>query len=194
MAQSKEILTINVGKCGVYLGNSALEQSCSEHYIDRLGNQKYRKSGPQKILYDHYIEKDDAKFNHSISTCFKEMYDGRYVARNMLIDTDPDTIENIQESNFSCLYDKDYFISGKEDCANNFARGHFTIGAELIDKITDKIRKQTEECDNLQGFIMHHSIGGGTGSGLGTLILQRLSVDYSKKTKVMCKDNPSFIK
>lgn len=32
-------------------------------------------------------------------------------------------------------------ISGKEDAANNFARGHYTVGKEMIDVSMDKIRK-----------------------------------------------------
>ena len=48
----------------------------------------------------------------------------------------------------------------------------------------DRIRKLTDQCDNFQGFMMYHSINGGTGSGLGTLLLQRLSVEYNKKTKI----------
>ena len=34
-----------------------------------------------------------------------------------------------------------YGISGKEDAANNFARGHYTVGKEMIDRVMDKIRK-----------------------------------------------------
>merc|ERR1711929_19768 len=54
-------------------------------------------------------------------------------------------------------------ISGKEDAANNFARGNYT---------------------GLQGFMIFHACGGGTGSGLGCLMLERLSVDYGKKSKL----------
>ena len=27
------------------------------------------------------------------------------------------------------------FLSGKEDAANNFARGHYTVGKEVIDMV-----------------------------------------------------------
>jgi tubulin alpha len=48
----------------------------------------------------------------------------------------------------------------------------------------DKIRKLADNCSGLQGFMMFNSIGGGTGAGLGSLLLERLSVDYGKKPKV----------
>lgn len=47
-------------------------------------------------------------------------------------------------------------------------------GAELIDPILDIIRRQSESCDALQGFQIIHSLGGGTGAGLGSLLLSKL--------------------
>jgi len=41
------------------------------------------------------------------------------------------------------------------------------------------------------GFFIGHSVGGGTGSGLGALILERLAVDYRKKPKVGFEIYPS---
>ena len=38
----------------------------------------------------------------------------------------------------------------------------------------DMIRKEAEKCENLSGFQLCHSTSGGTGSGLGSLLLQRL--------------------
>ncbi len=51
----------------------------------------------------------------------------------------------------------------------------------------DRIRKLADNCTGLQGFLVFHAVGGGTGSGLGSLLLERLSVDYGKKSKLtMC--------
>jgi tubulin alpha len=48
----------------------------------------------------------------------------------------------------------------------------------------DRIRKLADNCSDLQGFFVFHSVGGGTGSGFGSLLLERLSVDYGKKSKL----------
>lgn len=64
------------------------------------------------------------------------------------------------------------------------ARGHYTVGKELIDPVMDKIRRQADNCTGLQGFFVFHSFGGGTGSGFGALLLERLSTDYGKKAKL----------
>jgi tubulin alpha len=78
------------------------------------------------------------------------------------------------------------------------ARGHYTIGKELVDNVIDRIRRvagmltnherreltQADNCNSLQGFLIFHSFGGGTGSGFGALLLERLSTDYGKKSKL----------
>ena len=75
-------------------------------------------------------------------------------------------------------------ITGKEDAANNYARGHYTIGREIVDHVLDRIRRLSDQCSGLQGFLIFHSFGGGTGSGFTSLLMERLSVDYGKKSKL----------
>ena len=48
------------------------------------------------------------------------------------------------------------------------------LGAELVDSVLDVVRKEAEVCDCLQGFQLTHSLGGGTGSGMGTLLLSKV--------------------
>nr|XP_042713345.1 tubulin alpha-1B chain [Chrysemys picta bellii] len=68
--------------------------------------------------------------------------------------------------------------------APQYARGHYTIGKEIIDLVLDRIRKLADQCTGLQGFLVFHSFGGGTGSGFTSLLMERLSVDYGKKSKL----------
>ena len=82
------------------------------------------------------------------------------------------------------LFHPEDLITGKEDAANNYARGHYTIGKEQIDVTCDKIRKIAEQCSGLQGFLIFHSFGGGTGSGFGSLLMESLTVDWGKKVKL----------
>jgi hypothetical protein len=39
------------------------------------------------------------------------------------------------------LFHPEQLITGKEDAANNYARGHYTVGKEIIDLVLDRIRK-----------------------------------------------------
>merc|ERR1712100_898725 len=59
------------------------------------------------------------------------------------------------------------------------------------DLVLDRIRKLADNCTGLQGFLCFHSTGGGTGSGFASLLLERLSIDYGKKTKLGFSVYPS---
>lgn len=61
---------------------------------------------------------------------------------------------------------------------NNWAKGHYTEGAEIADAIIDAMQRDAESSDCLQGFQLTHSLGGGTGSGLGTLLLAKMREEY----------------
>ena len=79
------------------------------------------------------------------------------------------------------MFVPDNFIQGTTNSDNNWSKGMYTVGPEEIDSVMDQVRRQTENCDSLQGFEINHSIGGGTGSGMGSLILQRLKDTYPDK-------------
>jgi len=93
-------------------------------------------------------------------------------------------IDEIRVGTYRQLYHPEQLITGKEDAANNYARGHYTIGKEIVDLVLDRVRKLADNCTGLQGFLVFHAVGGGTGSGFGSLLLERLSVDYGKKSKL----------
>ncbi|KAF7346172.1 Tubulin beta chain [Mycena sanguinolenta] len=67
---------------------------------------------------------------------------------------------------------------------NNWAKGHYTEGAELVDSVLDVVRKEAEGTDSLQGFQITHSLGGGTGSGMGTLLISKIREEYPDR--MMC--------
>ncbi|KAD4384320.1 hypothetical protein E3N88_24488 [Mikania micrantha] len=58
------------------------------------------------------------------------------------------------------------------------------MGREIIDHCVDRVRKLADSCSNLQGFMVFNAVGGGTGSGLGSLLLERLSGEYAKTLKL----------
>ncbi|KAK8761960.1 hypothetical protein V5799_026772, partial [Amblyomma americanum] len=69
-------------------------------------------------------------------------------------------------------------FAGQSGAGNNWAKGHYTEGAELVDSVLDVVRKEAESCDCLQGFQLAHSLGGGTGSGMGTLLISKIREEY----------------
>merc|ERR1712176_106401 len=117
-------------------------------------------------------------------TFYEETAAGQYVPRNLSVDLEPTVLDDIRRGEYSGMYHPEFLVNGKEDAANNFARGHYTVGKEQMDIVNDRIRKLVDNSENVQGFIVNHAVGGGTGSGLGMLILERLAVDYRKKSKI----------
>jgi len=163
----REIILVHLGQAGVQTGNACWELFCLEHGIQPDGQQ------PEGAA----IEDD------SFNTFFTETGAGKFVPRCLMVDLEPTCVDEIRTGTYRNLYHPEQLISGKEDAANNYARGHYTIGKEVIDLVLDRTRKLADNCTGLQGFMVFHSFGGGTGSGFGSLLLNRLSIDYGKKNK-----------
>lgn len=74
------------------------------------------------------------------------------------------------------VLDTQQMISDVSGAGNNWAHGNHVYGPQYRDQILDKIQRTVEACDSLQSFLLLHSLGGGTGSGVGTYILELLAV------------------
>merc|ERR1712213_96478 len=66
---------------------------------------------------------------------------GKHVPRAVFIDLEPTVIDETRCGTYRALYHPEQLINGKEDAANNYARGHYTIGKEVVDLVLDRIRK-----------------------------------------------------
>ena len=103
---------------------------------------------------------------------------GKYVPRAVLVDLEPGTMDSVRSGPFGQIFRPDNFVFGQSGAGNNWAKGHYTEGAELVDSVLDVVRKEAESCDCLQGFQLTHSLGGGTGSGMGTLLVSKIREEY----------------
>ena len=137
--------------------------------------------------------------NGSFNTFFSETGSGKHVPRAIFVDLEPTVIDEVRTGTYRQLFHPEQLISGKEDAANNFARGHYTgkcnrrlilfsvcnnlncciifdsaVGREIVDLCLDRVRKLADNCTGLQGFLVFNAVGGGTGSGLGSLLLECL--------------------
>merc|ERR1712205_97308 len=166
----REVISIHIGQAGIQTGNACWELFCLEHGIQPDG----------QMPSDKTIGGGDDAFN----TFFSETGAGKHVPRAVFLDLEPTVIDEVRTGTYRQLFHPEQLISGKEDAANNFARGHYTIGKEIVDLCLDRLRKLADQCTGLQGFMIFNAVGGGTGSGLGSLLLERLSVDYGKKSKL----------
>lgn len=87
-------------------------------------------------------------------------------------------MDAVRSGPYGKLFRPDNFVFGHSGAGNNWAKGHYTEGAELVDTVLDVLRREAEACDCLQGFQMAHSLGGGTGSGMGTLLISKIKEEY----------------
>lgn len=171
----REIISLHVGQAGIQVGNACWQLYCCEHGIKPDGTLK----DP-----DNEMHKKKAYGDPAFSTFFIETGAGKHVPRCIFLDLEPTVIDQVRNGEYKQLFHPEQLISGKEDAANNYARGHYTIGKEIVDLCLDRVRRLADNCSGLQGFLFFNSVGGGTGSGLGSLLLERLSVDYGKKSKL----------
>ncbi|PIK61258.1 alpha tubulin [Apostichopus japonicus] len=151
----RECLSLHIGQAGVQIGNACWELFCLEHGIQPDG----------QMPSDKTIGGGDDSFN----TFFSETGAGKHIPRAVYVDLEPTVIDEVRTGTYRQLFGPEQLITGKEDAANNYARGHYTVGRSL---------------HWITGFLVYHSFGGGTGSGFTSLLSERLSVDYGKKTKI----------
>ncbi|KAG8776861.1 hypothetical protein FRC12_000652 [Ceratobasidium sp. 428] len=83
------------------------------------------------------------------------------------------------------MRDLDDSIQTRSAALNSSATLSVTYAAgQLLATALDHVRRLADHCSGLQGFFVSHSFGGGTGSGFGALVLERLSTDYGEKAKL----------
>merc|ERR1719194_311793 len=100
-------------------------------------------------------------------------------------------MDSVRSGPFGQLFRPDNFVFGQSGAGNNWAKGHYTEGAELVDSVLDVVRKEAESCDCLQGFQLTHSLGGGTGAGMGTLLISKIREEYPDRVMLTFSVVPS---
>eukprot|EP01130_Rhizamoeba_saxonica_P000087 TRINITY_DN10107_c0_g1_i1.p1 TRINITY_DN10107_c0_g1~~TRINITY_DN10107_c0_g1_i1.p1 ORF type:complete len:474 (-),score=126.83 TRINITY_DN10107_c0_g1_i1:69-1490(-) len=159
----REIVHIQAGQCGNQVGTKFWEVISEEHGIASDGS---------------YVG-DNPKQLERIQVYYNETGSGKkYVPRALLVDLEPGVLDVIRAGKNKSLFRPANYVHAVNGAGNNWAKGHYTEGAELIEEITDMVRKEVEQCNCLQGFQVTHSLGGGTGSGLGTLLVCKIKEEY----------------
>ncbi|XP_068604959.1 uncharacterized protein [Brachionichthys hirsutus] len=158
----KEIVHIQAGQCGNQIGAKFWEVISDEHGVDPTGS---------------YQGDSDLQLER-INVYYNEASGSKFVPRAILVDLEPGTMDSVRSGPFGQLFRPDNFVFGQSGAGNNWAKGHYTEGAELVDSVLDVVRKESENCDCLQGFQLTHSLGGGTGSGMGTLLISKIREEY----------------
>lgn len=130
----REIVHLQAGQCGNQIGAKFWEVISDEHSIDATGT---------------YYGDSDLQLER-INVYYNEATGGKYVPRAVLIDLEPGTMDSVRSGPFGQIFRPDNFVFGQSGAGNNWAKGHYTEGAELVDSVLDVVRKEAEGCDCLQ--------------------------------------------
>ncbi|XP_011785327.1 PREDICTED: tubulin gamma-1 chain-like [Colobus angolensis palliatus] len=175
----REIITLQLGQCGNQIGFEFWKQLCAEHGIS-----------PEGIVEEFATEGTDRK-----DVFFYQADDEHYIPRAVLLDLEPRVIHSILNSPYAKLYNPEniYLSEHGGGAGNNWASGFSQVvsysltgpttpwGEKIHEDIFDIIDREADGSDSLEGFVLCHSIAGGTGSGLGSYLLERLNDRYPKK-------------
>jgi len=157
---------LQVGQCGNQIGMEFWKQLCAEHGINSEG-----------ILEDFAVAGEDRK-----DVFFYQADDEHYIPRALLIDLEPRVINMIQTAEYRNLYNPENFFVSKEGggAGNNWASG-YSQAQDVQEEIFEMIDREADGSDSLEGFTLCHSIAGGTGSGMGSYLLETLNDRFPKK-------------
>ncbi|KAF8565404.1 hypothetical protein P879_08390 [Paragonimus westermani] len=152
--------------------------------LGQCGNQM----GTKEVISDEHGLRTDGVYHgdcdlqmERIHVYFTETAAGRFVLRCVMADVEPGCLDNIRSGPCECLFCPDNFVFGSGGAGNNWAKGYYTDSAELIESILELIRRECDACECLQGFQVVHSMGGGTSSGMSSLLIGKFHVEYPNR-------------
>ncbi|XP_030648134.1 tubulin beta-4b chain isoform X8 [Chanos chanos] len=125
----REIVHLQAGQCGNQIGAKFWEVISDEHGIDPTGSYH----GDSDLQLDR------------INVYYNEATGGKYVPRAVLVDLEPGTMDSVRSGPFGQIFRPDNFVFGQSGAGNNWAKGHYTEGAELVDSVLDVVRKEVDE-------------------------------------------------
>ncbi|EHH62958.1 hypothetical protein EGM_15827, partial [Macaca fascicularis] len=136
----REHISIHVGQAHGQIDNPCLELCCLEHGIQPDGQMPSDKTTGGDDSFD-----------------ISETGAGKHTPRAVFIDLEPTFIDKVHIAIYHQLFYPEQLITGKEDIANKYAQGHYTIGKEIIGFMLDQILKLANWYTSLQGFLVFHS-------------------------------------
>ena len=163
-----EFITLHIGTAGVGLTEAASQQYCLEHGLGPDGKPLDSMQGP---LHPG-----------GLKSVFRELPSGKFAPRSLLLDLDHDAADIfLRRSPYRGLFSKETScVLGKNGgCWQTRAR--WSTGKEIAQEAIDAIRHQAEACNTFRGCQIIHSLVGGTGSGLTSLMLERLTSQFGSK-------------
>ena len=181
-------VVIQIGQCGNQVGRQFWERALQEH-------AEYNRDGVfDESLYT-FFRNVDTRFTPARDVPLKRNQQiASLRARAVLIDMEEGVVNEVLSGPLRDVFDTHQSVTSVSGSGNNWAVGYFTYGQSHKEQISDTVRLAVEQCDCLQSFIFLHSMGGGTGSGLGTYVLELLHDEYPSVYRFVTAVYPSKVR
>jgi tubulin beta len=117
---------------------------------------------------------------------YNEASDGKYIPRAFMVDFESDFINSVKLGRLSGFFKHDNLVTASSDPRKTWfkispKRSMLYPKVTLHQRAMSALRQEAERCECFQGFQLTHSLGGGTGSGMGSLLMAMLREQYPKK-------------
>lgn len=159
---------IQLGQCGTQVGHEFLNGLYEDCFIHTGSHTK------DSIKQSYASE--------SMPVFFNELKNKNYLARSVMVDMEPKAVTWALSSSKSknWRYPEGQQLCRKSGSGNNWSYGYQVHGPRCETEVIELVRKEVEKCDRFGGFFVLMSLAGGTGSGVGSYLLQILHDLYSQ--------------
>lgn len=171
------MIVMQLGQCGNQVGSelfSALHNDamCANKSSSSAPGAHTKQTGYSECSIDRFFHERDGKPDQ---------------ARAVLVDMETKVVhsalsERRQDKRWN--YDVASSYKGKKGSGNNWANGYCKQGPLVCDEILTLVQREAEKCSYLRSFLVLMSVAGGTGSGLGAFITEKLKDTYPHVTVV----------
>lgn len=160
----REMVMVQVGQCGNQIGRRFWTELLHEAAAQPHCGYDAAMSAMFRNVDARYAPAVDLGVGHSISTLR---------ARAILVDTEEGVVsETLRDPMVEGLFEDTQVVTDASGAGNNWACGYVSYGLRCGFRVETAARKALEACDSPQAFLFVHSVGGGTGSGLGSYLLE----------------------
>lgn len=177
-------IVLQIGQCGNQIGAQFWASALKEH-------SSHDSRGLYSDAISSFFRNVDSVDQCNMAVRIPPAKIQQLRARAVLIDMEEGVLNNLLRSNLGELFLSTELIGDVSGAGNNWATGFHFYGERHKDRIVEAVRREAEMCDCLQSFFILHSMGGGTGSGLGTRTLALLAEHFPEVYRFVVPVYPS---
>jgi len=183
-----ELLLPSVAICNIHCIPNQLNPVCHVSFlmIHLVGSAFWKRlCAEHGISPDGRLEATSAEGYDRKDVFFYQADDDHFIPRALLVDLEPRVLTAISTSEYRHLYNPENIYldrsSGGGGAGNNWAAGYGKGETTAQEALLDMLDREADGSDSLEGFQLFHSVAGGTGSGLGSFLLEAINDRFPKK-------------